>query len=189
MKTTRWGNKGLPAWQPSDLTHLMSAEKKPITSAEAKARGCDPDTIAQLELDEEAHAEAALLIREIEAAFAGVPRPRITRSVAVGYDRECVLSEERVQELASQDPEQQWSEVSDEAMQSCQEYFCFSDAEGWRFYLPAYLCQHLREFPHASGDGALYACEAGTHLDLLTDEQMECVIRFLELCHRYEGTA
>lgn len=176
----------MPAWQMCDNACTMSAKQAPATAAEARARGFDPDVVAQMELDEEAQAEAAVLIREIEAAFEGVPRPRITRSVATGYDDEWILSEERVRELAAQDPEQRWQEVPDEGMQRCQEYFSFSDAEGWRFYLPAYLCLDLRGFPRCEWYAVRYACEHATHLDLLTNAQMACVMRFLELCRRHD---
>ena len=158
-----------------------------LSAAEAKRRGYDPDTIAQLELEEEAKAEAKQLIRAIEQAFADIARPRITRSVAVGYDDEWKLTEERIQQLTAQDPEQCWSDVPDEAMQYCQEYFCFADAEGWQFYLPAYLCQYLRGFPNFGWDAVYEACVSAAHVDLLTQEQLQCLDDFLALCHKYEN--
>ena len=157
-----------------------------LTSAEAQARGYDGDTLAQIELEEKARTEAAALILEIEKSFVGIPRPRITLSVARGYDDEWLLSEERVSELAAQDTEQSWTDVSDESMQSCQEYFMFSDAEGWRFYLPAYLCHYLRGFPNFGWDAVYWACASATHIDLLTEPQLRCVDSFLTLCHEYE---
>jgi hypothetical protein len=39
-------------------------------------------------------------------------------------------------ELADQDPEHSWMEVSDWALENSQANFPFLDAEGWRFYLP-----------------------------------------------------
>jgi hypothetical protein len=170
------------------LTKFMGddAAKDRITSAEARLRGYDRDTIARIELDEEARAEAAQLIPLINRAFASVPRPVITRSVARGYDDEWTLSEDRIRELAAQDPEQTWQEVPDGAMQMCQEYFCFTDAEGMRFYLPAYLCHYLRNFPHCGWDAVYQACTYGQHFDLLSAEQLDCVDRFVELCHRHE---
>ncbi|WP_133796779.1 DUF6714 family protein [Prosthecobacter fusiformis] len=137
--------------------------------------------------DKAARAEAAALIQEIEKAFADIPRPRITRSVATGYDAEWQLSDERISELASQDAEQHWTDVTDESMQHCQEYFFFSDAEGWRFYLPAYMCHYLRGFPNFGWDAAWGACAEATHIDLLTESQLRCIDQFLSLCKKYES--
>lgn len=72
-------------------------------------------------------------------------------------------------------------------MQFCQEYFCFSDPEGWGFHLPAYMCHYLRQFPHCGLDAVCLACTSGQHLDLLPEAQLQCVVRFLELCHRHEN--
>ena len=44
-----------------------------------------------------------VLIKRIETPSLGVPRPRVTRSVARGYDDEWILSEDRVRELSSRD--------------------------------------------------------------------------------------
>src|SRR4051812_3870745 len=121
----------------------MSGER--LTSAEAKARGYGRDTIARIELEEEARAEAETLIPLVKEVFPVTPRPRITLSVARGYDDEWNLSGDRIAELAARDPEQTWEDVTDSAIQTYQEYFNFSDAEGWLFYLPAYLCHYLRD--------------------------------------------
>ena len=69
-------------------------------------------------------------------AFADVPRPRNTHSVARGFDDEWELSSERIDELAARDSEQSWRDVSDNAIEEFGEYFNFSDAEGG-VYLPA----------------------------------------------------
>lgn len=169
------------------MNRETGVNQKPITSAEARERGYDRDVIAGLELEEEGRQKALLLIEDIRVAFSGVPRPRITLSVARGYDEEWVLSDERVLELSCRDPEQCWEDVTDESMRSCQEYFCFADEEGWRFYLPAFMCHDLRDFPNHGGGAAHYACEAGRGLGLLTDQQMACVIRFAELCSQYKA--
>lgn len=76
-----------------------------ISSAEARARGYDPVSVARMEWVEQARAEGQELIARIEKAFRGVPRPRITLSVATGYDDEWDLTEERERELASWDAE------------------------------------------------------------------------------------
>jgi hypothetical protein len=158
-----------------------------ITPAEAKARGYDSMEVARIQRKHEARSEALELISEIQKAFCGVPRPKVTLSVARGYDDEWVLSEKRITELQSLDQEQTWEEVADAAMESQQEYFTFSDAEGWRFYLPAYLCHALREFPESHWPAIENACESQRDMDLLNEEQMKCIVQFLALREKYES--
>lgn len=84
--------------------------------------------------------------------------PRITLSFVRSYNDEWNLSEDRIAELATRDPEQTWEDVTDSAIQTSREYFNFSDAEGWLFYLPAYLCHYLRDFPDCGWDAVYFAC-------------------------------
>ena len=156
-----------------------------VSSSEAKARGYDPAAIERIRVAESANAEAAVLIPEIEAAFDGVPRPRITLSVAKGFDDEWNLSEGRIEELAATDPETTWQDVPDESIEGRQEYFTFSDPEGWRFYLPAYMTHCLRSFPDCGWGAVLTACFNRMHVDLLTEAQLRCVDQFVELCRRH----
>jgi hypothetical protein len=58
-------------------------------------------------------------------------------------------SEERIAELTALDSEKTWEELSDSSIETHQEYFNFSDAEGWLFYLHAHMCHFLRGFPQA----------------------------------------
>lgn len=126
------------------------------------------------------------LLQRIAVAFAGVPRPAITHSVARGFDDEWVLSLERGRELTALDSEQSWTDVTDEAVETFQEYFCFADAEGWRFYLPAHMSYYLRHLGACGSQAVYFACTRGDRLDLLNDEQLACVIEFLELVHAQE---
>lgn len=138
------------------------------------------------------HERVPPLLRRIERAFDGVPRPRITKSVARGYDDEWHLSEARIVELQALDPEQCWKEIDEDAVKHFQEYFTFSDAEGWRFYLPAHMSHYLRGFPHYGWDAVYYALTSPEpKLDLLSPEQRACVEEFLALIHENEtpGTA
>ncbi|MBK1829031.1 DUF6714 family protein [Haloferula rosea] len=157
-----------------------------ITPAEAKARGFDPATVSQYETIERAREEALQLIPEIEVAFEGVPRPQTTLSVAKGYDDEWDLSAERIEELRSRDPESVWQDVPDQSMEARQEYFTFSDPPGWLFYLPAFMCHYLRNFPDDGWDAVYQACQRKTHFDLLNEAQIQCVDSFLELCGRHQ---
>lgn len=127
------------------------------------------------------------LLKQISVAFDGVPRPKITKSVARGYDDEWVLSEERIVELSNLDPEQKWTDVTEEGIKFFQEYFTFSDAEGWRFYLPAHMLFYLKGFPDYGWDAVYSACTSPEpKFDLLTPDQMRCVDAFLELIHEEE---
>ena len=157
-----------------------------ISAAEAKERGFDPATVRQYEAIEVARVEALKLIPTIEKAFDGVPRPQTTLSVARGYDDEWNLTNERITELNTMDSECSWQDVSDESIESYQEYFTFSDPSGWLFYLPAYMCHYLRRFPDDGWDAVYQACQRKTHFDLLNDTQLQCVDQFLKLCGRHQ---
>jgi len=133
-----------------------------------------------------AHDEAMNLAVRLPEVFGDPPRPRITLHVARGYDDEWVLSEQRVAELAACDPEQHWSEVSAEATRQFQEYFTFSDPEGWRFYLPAFLRHYLADFPLSGWDAVHSACVERTHFDLITPAQVAFIDDFLALCQIWE---
>lgn len=133
-----------------------------------------------------AHAEAMNLGGRLPAVFGDPPRPRITLHVARGLDDEWNLSEERIAELSALDPEQHWTEVSAESTRRFQEYFTFSDAEGWRFYLPAFLRHYLAEFPLSGWDAVYWACVERKHFDLFTPEQVAFVDEFVSLCRSWE---
>lgn len=154
---------------------------------ELRSRGCSPESLELYDLWAAANAEAQNLAARIPLVFGDPPRPRITLHVARGYDDEWTLSESRVAELAALDPELHWTEVTDDAIQCFQEYFCFTDGEGCRFYLPAYLRHYLAGFPLSGWDAVRFACENRLYFDLLTNAQIEFVNEFLELCRVWEG--
>jgi hypothetical protein len=156
-----------------------------IPSTEARARGYDSVSIARMERVEKVRAEGLRLIAQIEKALPSMPRPRITLSVARGLDDEWDLREERERELAAQDPEQSWQDVSDEDIETHGGYFTFADAEGWRFYLPAFMCHWLRTFPLGNW-GIESACESMAHTGLLDHEQMQCLVRFADFLRKHE---
>ncbi len=123
------------------------------------------------------------LLSRIDTEFRDVPVPSITLHVARAYDDEWTITQERGEELKTKDTEASWQEVSDAKIECFQEYFNFSDSEGWRFYLPAFMRHFLRDFPNG---GCLAVCTAvrqpGDRLDLLTEGQQECVNDFRTLC-------
>jgi hypothetical protein len=154
---------------------------------ELRQRGTRKDAIAELyDVWLAAHAEAIKLAERLPSVFGDPPRPKITLHVARGYDGEWNLSEERIQELAALDPEQHWTDVSAESTRQFQEYFTFSDAEGWRFYLPAFLRHYLAEFPLSGWDAVYWACVERKHFDLITPEQVDFIDEFLNLCRSWE---
>lgn len=159
-----------------------------ITAAEARRRGYDSVTIARIEVDEVAWGEGEELIRLIDQVFVSIPRPATTLRVARALDDEWIVSEERVAELAKEDPETDWREVSDDRTAGCQEYFTFAHSPGgWRFYLPAYMTHYLREFPGGGEDAVYDACIRRTHFDDLTADELAVVEKFVALCQKYEA--
>lgn len=133
-----------------------------------------------------AHADAMALAVRLPEVFGDPLRPRITLHVARGYDDEWFLSDERVAELTALDPEQHWWEVPAEAQQF-QEYFTFSDAEGWRFYLPAFLRHYLAEFPFGGWKAVHAVCQTKERFDLITPPQIEFIDEFLDLCRKWQA--
>ena len=154
---------------------------------ELKSRGYSRETLDLYDSWREAHGEALKLAARLPGVFGDPPRPRITLSVARGYDDEWTLSNERVAELRAFDPEQHWMEVSAEAVQSAQEYFNYADAEGWRFYLPAFLQHYLAGFPLYQWGAVHTACVRRDHFDLISAEQVAFVDEFLTLCQKWES--
>lgn len=126
------------------------------------------------------------LLVDISHCFEGVKRPRVSMHVAREYDDEWIVSTERCIELRKLDPETDWQEVSKEKIEAYQEYFTFSDAEGWLFYLPAYMRHFLLEFPDEGYDAVCYATkEQDSRLEMLDEGQRGCVTEFAKLCEDY----
>ena len=156
-----------------------------IPYSELKSRGYDLSTH-----DGARYAEMCkrveTVLSSIATEFRNVPAPRITLHVARAYDDEWTISQERGEKLKAEDPEISWQEVSDSKIQCFQEYFTFSDSEGWRFYLPAFMSHFLRDFPNG---GFVAVCTAvrrpGDRLELLTEGQRRCVDQFRSLCDSY----
>ena len=156
-----------------------------LSYEEMRARGYDTRSLAMGKIVSQARQEAAKLIPIIEDAFRGVPRPQITLHVARALDDEWNLSEERHAELRAMDPEENWEDVDGNVAVCFFEYFTFSDDEGWRFYLPVLIRHYLLHFPDSAEDNVSDACKKRTHMGLLNAVQLECVDRFLALCHKY----
>ena len=137
-----------------------------------------------MEDDAEIADEIKCLMAEITAAFHGVPRPSTTRSVSDGIDDEWIISVERAAELAALDPEQCWEDVTDEAIENSQNYFTFSDDEGWQFYLPAYMMHWLRSFPLGYNAICEVCVLADPRFDALDPRQLAVTRWFIEFYWR-----
>ena len=175
--------------QPTHPVSLAESMRVPFpTREELRTRGTRKEAIAELyDLWLVAHSEAMDLAARLPDVFGDPPRPRVTLHVARGYDDEWFLSDERVAELAALDPEQHWTEVSAEATRQIQEYFTFSDAEGWRFYLPAFLRHYLADFPLCGWDAVHTACQTREHFELITEPQVAFIDEFLALCQTWDA--
>jgi hypothetical protein len=127
------------------------------------------------------------LIQTITVAFEGVPRPRITRSVADAID-DCWgwPPEKEEKELNARDPEQVWTDVTEEQIWQPWSYFDWSNDEGWRFYLPAHMCIALRALPHETDSEVYEHCtRPNPCFGLLNQAQLECVQEFVILVREY----
>ena len=157
-----------------------------ISSAEAMQRGYDPGEVARIRLAEEGNREANHLRDIIHRVFTLIPKPLITLRVARALDDEWTVSAERAIELAWEDAEDDWRTVPREKTEAYQEYFTFSDPPGWRFYLPAFMCHYLEEFPGYGYDAVYWACVQRDKLTALTPDEIAVVDKFVALCHKYE---
>ena len=140
------------------------------------------------------------IVRAIEAAFAGVPRGRITLHEAEAIDG-YETAEER-QEARELDPEQDWRAVPGVSIEECPDALSFLDPEGWRFYLPAYMrwaLQHLKDSHSTAIDQTIYALDCGDsppssversmeRFRTLTRAQTQAVHRFLSFAADNDDT-
>lgn len=115
----------------------------PADIAEMKARGYDPNTIAEAEQQSKRWTSAQEVCRVIEAAFAGV-----TLGAGVGLQEAQGLDDYAAAETCAayraNDEKDDWHRISAEALGRCNSSLSFFDAEGMRFHLPAYLIADLR---------------------------------------------
>jgi len=128
------------------------------------------------------------LIRKITAAFEGVPRPMITRSVAEAIDDLWGrFSDEEGDRLNASDPEQVWTDVTDDQVEDSRGYFTWAGDEGWLFYLPAHMCYMLRALPRqGSSDVYQYCIDRKPCFGLFNEVQLECVREFMDLLRKYD---
>ena len=84
------------------------------------------------------------IIEAIRSAFAGVPRGRITMHEAEVIDD--YGSDDERKKARGLDTDESWDQVRDNDIMACTTALCHVDADGWRYYLPAYMIWSLRHF-------------------------------------------
>jgi len=134
-----------------------------------------------------ANEEAQQLAERLPAVFGDPPKPRITLRVARALDDDWIVPDERARELAKLDTAEHWVDVADKDLLEYQEYFSFADAEGWRFYLPAFLRLYLGEFPLSEIYCIHYFCVSRIFARNFTPEQIAFNEEFLKLCQIWES--
>jgi hypothetical protein len=132
------------------------------------------------------------LLTRIAEAFRGVPRPTvITKSVARALDDEWNLSPESHAELRENDKEQSWVDIADNEIEKFDDILTFLDADGYLFYLPAFMSYSLRRYNDSDSvalDAPIFACaNCAERLHLFSPTQMRCVIDFLTFAACEEG--
>jgi hypothetical protein len=95
-------------------------------------------------------------------------------------------------DLAKQDERNDWTKISNSVLEQFTVTFCFTDWQGFRFYLPAYMRWKLNNpaSDNFIGDHTIYALDIKTIEELqnkkiteiLNDEQIEVVVKFLNWC-------
>jgi hypothetical protein len=126
------------------------------------------------------------IIAAIEAAFDGVPRGRgVTLHEAEVID--AYGSDAQRRKARKHDSERRWQDVPDEQIEEHYSILCFLDAEGFRYYIPAYMIWSLRNYrtsQSASSDWTIYAfshnaAKQDARVSLLNLHQRGAICRFL----------
>lgn len=86
---------------------------------------------------------AAAIIEQINRAFAGVQLGSGIGLIQAEYSDDCE-SAEVFRGLADKDERHDWTKLTDEALNYCYVALSFTDAEGYRFLVPAFMCCDLR---------------------------------------------
>lgn len=112
-------------------------------SAEMRAKGYDPSTVAEAEERLKRWESAQDVARTIEAAFAGVTLGKgIGLQQGQGLDDYATSAECTAYRV--NDEKEDWQRISGDALNKCHSSLSFFDAEGMRFHLPAFLIADLR---------------------------------------------
>ena len=126
------------------------------------------------------------LVSRIKKEFENPQRPLVTFHVARAYDDEWVVSNDRGYELRALDTELHWQDISDSSIETFSEYFTFSDSDGWKFYIPAFMLHSIRCFPSTSYDVAYVACHSLRSVETFTEDQITVLKDFAALWKQVE---
>jgi len=137
------------------------------------------------------------LIRRIREAFAGGKLGGgISLNMTEYYDSYQCATE--YLERAKHDERDDWQRIPDATLEEFMGTFSFTDVEGFRFYLPAYMIwtiRHHRTSNSVIGDYTIYALDVNHHvfakvgfLNAFTTAQIACIVDFLDYCIGHRGT-
>lgn len=138
--------------------------------------------------------DISALIAQITAAFEGVSRGDGV-SLREGRVLDNCGSEKKRAQARALDTETRWQDVSHDDLDRYEASLCYFDAEGFRYYLPAYMLYNLTNADARGKDGTyssivFYVLDMPVepnlrdlhleHYSLLTPPQREAVCRFLQ---------
>jgi len=131
--------------------------------------------------------KARSIIKQIQEAFAGVVRGS---GVSIREAREIDYHSSRNKKLAARalDTETHWNDVPPEVLERNSQYLAFLDAEGMRYYLPAFMTWYLKSDGIIGGEDLVLNLDPhdkcirwfNDRFSLLNDEQSLAVLSFLQ---------
>jgi len=130
------------------------------------------------------------LIAEIRKAFKGVTRGaglslHQGRQVDILWVRDC----DTVKRAVRHDPETRWDQVADAKMEDLCDALTFVDAEGFRFYIPAYMIYGLNNPDTHVARQAIFLLVRGQRLQNggFTRDQILASVAFLRYMQTLDG--
>ena len=111
------------------------------------------------------------LVQRIDAAFDGLPKPKVTKRVARAYDEERLPTVEHCVELRAQD-ERHWTDLTESGSRTITN-FHVARRRGLSIQSSCLHEYHLRHFP--SPVGHAYGCRGSRKNEVVHVEQLACV--------------
>ncbi|HBO42838.1 MAG TPA: hypothetical protein DD670_02665 [Planctomycetaceae bacterium] len=137
------------------------------------------------------------LISRIREAFGHVTLGRgVSLNMTEYYDSGGCVPE--FAEKAKSDERHDWTKIPDSTLERFTVTFSFTDIDGFRFYLPAYMIYTIKN--HRTSDSVIsdftiYAIDTEHPLfqdvgllNVFSEAQLQCIISFLEYCLKNDGT-
>lgn len=100
--------------------------------------------------------------------------------------------------LAKHDERHNWQAIPDQTLEQFTVTFCFTDIEGFRFYLPAYMVWTIKNHKVSDSiiaDHTIYSIDTNLYqfqdhalTSAFTDQQLSCIVEFLSFCVRNNDT-